>query len=100
MKTRVQKRKDHHWIITDMDENNSLSSQVSIVLPAYNEEHSIGNTVREIKELYPDIEILVIDDGSTDNTAQQASNDTYICSHDNVQHSDVFLCSNYIFDNP
>ena len=52
--------------------NNSLSSNVSIVLPAFNEEQSIGKTIREIRELYPDIEILVIDDGSSDNTAQEA----------------------------
>lgn len=41
-------------------------------MPAYNEELSIGNTVREVKELYPDYEVLVIDDGSTDNTMQVA----------------------------
>lgn len=55
-----------------MDNNNAPANTVSIVLPAYNEEQSIGKTIREIKELYSDIEILVIDDGSTDNTAQEA----------------------------
>jgi glycosyltransferase involved in cell wall biosynthesis len=45
---------------------------VTVLIPAYNEEQSIGNTVRRIKELYPDFEVLVIDDGSTDKTMQVA----------------------------
>jgi glycosyltransferase involved in cell wall biosynthesis len=45
---------------------------VTILLPAYNEEESIGQTISKIKELYPDFEILVVDDGSTDKTRQEA----------------------------
>ena len=48
------------------------SVEVTILLPAYNEEHSIGNTIREIKQLYPDYEIFVVDDGSTDRTKEEA----------------------------
>lgn len=48
------------------------SVRVTILLPAYNEEEAIANTVRKIKELYPDFEVLVVDDGSTDNTLQVA----------------------------
>ena len=47
---------------------------VTILLPAYNEEESIGQTIIKIKELYPDFEILVVDDGSTDKTRQEAIN--------------------------
>ena len=45
---------------------------VTIILPAYNEELAIANTIAKIKKLYPDFEILVIDDGSTDKTMQAA----------------------------
>ena len=46
--------------------------KISVLLPAYNEEETIGGTIRKIKELYPDFEIMVVDDGSTDNTRQEA----------------------------
>jgi glycosyltransferase involved in cell wall biosynthesis len=45
---------------------------VSIVIPAYNEEAVIGQTVTRIRSLYPDFETIVVDDGSTDNTAHKA----------------------------
>lgn len=48
------------------------SVEVTILMPAYNEEQSIGNTIRNVKQLYPDFEILVVDDGSTDNTMKVA----------------------------
>ncbi|MDW7773843.1 MAG: glycosyltransferase family 2 protein [Desulfobulbaceae bacterium] len=52
-------------------ETNS-SPLVTIILPAFNEEVIIGETIRAIRKLYPDFEILVIDDGSTDATVQVA----------------------------
>ena len=55
-------------------EQTTDSIEVTILLPAYNEEQSIGQTIREIKQLLPRYEILVIDDGSSDNTRQEAIN--------------------------
>ena len=43
-----------------------LETKVSIVLPAYNEEKGLEYLLPDLKNLYPDYEILVIDDGSTD----------------------------------
>jgi glycosyltransferase involved in cell wall biosynthesis len=47
-------------------------TKVTILLPAYNEEHSIATTINRIQQLHPDFEILVIDDGSTDRTMDAA----------------------------
>ena len=44
----------------------------SIVLPAKNEESGIGNTLCEIKKAHPTAEIIVVDDGSTDQTGNIA----------------------------
>ncbi|UCG67542.1 MAG: glycosyltransferase family 2 protein [Deltaproteobacteria bacterium] len=48
------------------------NKNVSIIIPAYDEEESIGGLIEEIKALYPEFEIIVINDGSSDNTAQVA----------------------------
>lgn len=45
---------------------------VTVVLPAYNEEENIGATISQLRHLYPGFEILVVDDGSTDQTSEIA----------------------------
>ena len=42
--------------------------RISIVLPAYNEEQSISSVLDDLLALRKDDEIIVVDDGSTDNT--------------------------------
>jgi glycosyltransferase involved in cell wall biosynthesis len=46
--------------------------RVLAIMPAFNEEHSVAATIRELHELYPTLDLLVIDDGSTDCTARVA----------------------------
>ncbi|MGZ7134452.1 MAG: glycosyltransferase [Methanobacterium sp.] len=42
---------------------------VSIVIPAYNESSSVGNIIKIVKKLDIVNEVIVVDDGSTDDTA-------------------------------
>ncbi|MCR3747218.1 glycosyltransferase family 2 protein [Lentzea californiensis] len=46
--------------------------RVLIVLPALNEEHNIEKIIAEVKAALPDVGVLVIDDGSTDDTSLRA----------------------------
>lgn len=50
---------------------------VSVIIPAFNEEQAVGKVVAEVQALLNqhqiECEILVVDDGSTDNTAQAAN---------------------------
>jgi glycosyltransferase involved in cell wall biosynthesis len=43
------------------------------VVPAYNEADTVGRVVRALHEQCPDFDVLVIDDGSTDPTAEVAA---------------------------
>lgn len=47
-------------------------SKISIIIPAFNEAENIGNVIRSIIERYPSAEIVVVNDGSSDNTANEA----------------------------
>ncbi len=48
------------------------SEKVSVIIPVYNEGESIGKLVSDIKTSYPAFDVIVIDDGSVDNTADEA----------------------------
>lgn len=53
--------------------NTCSFENISICIPAYNEEASIGECLRELIAVVPEAEIIVVDDGSTDSTAEIAS---------------------------
>lgn len=46
--------------------------RVLVIVPAWNEEDSVGGTIAEIRGASIDYDVLVIDDGSTDSTAMRA----------------------------
>jgi glycosyltransferase involved in cell wall biosynthesis len=51
----------------------SLGLRCLAIVPAYNEQRSVGAVVREIAGVEPDFEILVVDDGSADGTSAAAA---------------------------
>jgi len=46
--------------------------EVTVVIPIYNEAGVIGSVVSKVRELFPDFEVLVVDDGSTDGSGREA----------------------------
>jgi len=46
--------------------------KVSVIMPAKNEAKAIGKVVEKLRELYPAYQILVVDDGSGDDTSRVA----------------------------
>jgi len=58
-------------------------ASVSIVVPALNEENAIGPLVKDLKERFAEAQVIVVDDGSTDETAQRAAaQGAQVISHD------------------
>jgi glycosyltransferase involved in cell wall biosynthesis len=65
-------------IPSNMNEDvDSRLSTISVVIPAYNEEKTVGSVVQRAHRILRDLEIpyeiIVVDDGSTDGTARIAS---------------------------
>jgi hypothetical protein len=52
---------------------NSTAKRRLAIVPAYNEEEAIAETVTAIRRFAPDFDVLVVDDGSLDATAERAS---------------------------
>jgi len=52
-------------------EKQDISARLSIVIPAFNEEQGIQATLMALTDAFPGSEIIVVDDGSTDRTADQ-----------------------------
>lgn len=45
---------------------------ITVVIPAFNEGHGIGAVIGRVRDALPDAEIIVVDDCSRDDTAEQA----------------------------
>ena len=48
------------------------SERVLVVLPALNESASIAGVIEQVKQVHPEYDVLVVDDGSTDGTKEEA----------------------------
>jgi hypothetical protein len=51
---------------------NKKKNRVLVVIPAFNEEKNVANVISSIRNLFPLMDILVVDDGSTDATPRIA----------------------------
>lgn len=62
-------------LLSRLSSHDSRNGNPSLLLtiPAYNERECIGDVVRAAREALPQADVLVIDDGSSDDTAQQAA---------------------------
>lgn len=60
-----------------------MNKQVSILIPCYNSEEYISDTLQScVAQEYPDIEIIVVDDGSTDNSVEVVKE--WVSKYDNI----------------
>ena len=49
-----------------------MRSSTVLVIPAYSECGRVGDVVRAVRKLHPELDVLVVDDGSPDDTAAEA----------------------------
>ena len=55
-----------------MEQTQKYNSKISIILPTYNREKIIGDSIKScLNQTYKNIEIIVVDDCSTDNTKEE-----------------------------
>jgi glycosyltransferase involved in cell wall biosynthesis len=76
-----QTRPQNEFVIIQKDDTAEIfspqnpltkSPKILIIIPAYNEEKNIGSVLKGIQEKSPGLPILVINDGSSDNTEKVA----------------------------
>ena len=74
--------KHHHLLESyhlDWMKETDLAPPISIIVPAHNEEKSIRVAVRKLVELdYPELEIVVVNDGSHDRTLEELEQEFHL----------------------
>ena len=60
------------FLLASIKSNKPKYQRVAVIVPAYNEEDTVGSVVEVIKKVSFVDEIIVVNDGSSDNTAEEA----------------------------
>ncbi|MEU6141533.1 bifunctional polysaccharide deacetylase/glycosyltransferase family 2 protein [Streptomyces sp. NPDC047081] len=63
----------------------TVTRPVSVIVPAYNEKECIANTLESLSKSTHPIEVIVVDDGSTDGTSEIARNAAHELGMTNVR---------------
>src|SRR6478735_3448300 len=50
----------------------ALPQRTLIIMPAFNEEAAISAVIAEVRQTLPDVDVLVVNDGSADSTSERA----------------------------
>ena len=50
----------------------AADARTLVIMPAWNEEEIIGNTITELLQRVPEVDLVVVNDGSTDHTSEIA----------------------------
>ena len=62
-----------------MQDRANNRDRVLVIIPAFNEHETLPSTLAELKRTVPDFDVVVIDDGSKDDTADLAeANGAYL----------------------
>jgi dolichol-phosphate mannosyltransferase len=56
------------------------SDSLTMIVPVLNEADTIGELLKELDKRYPGLSVFVVDDGSTDSTAEVVHNSARICN--------------------
>ena len=62
------------FLLASIKTTKGSDKSVSIVIPAYNEEATVAKVVSVARKLSYVDEVIVVDDGSTDRTVEEAEN--------------------------
>lgn len=57
--------------------NNKCKAKALLIIPAHNEQDNIENVINQIKQHCPEMDYVVVNDGSSDNTAELCKKNCY-----------------------